>query len=135
LATPRPSTRFARPAERAANWSGGQRSRVALARGVLAARGSGLVLLDEPTASLDPATEAQVYANLFAAFEGACLVSSLHRLSLLGLFDEVLVMQSGRIVAQGTPDDLALDCREFQRLTQVSQTLEPAQASAVTAAA
>jgi ABC-type multidrug transport system fused ATPase/permease subunit len=107
-------------AERAANWSGGQRSRVALARGMLAAAGSGLVLLDEPTASLDSATEARVYANLFDLLKDACVISSVHRLHLLESFDEVLVMQAGRLVAQGTPDELALTSREFQRLTLAS---------------
>jgi ABC-type multidrug transport system fused ATPase/permease subunit len=103
-------------AERAANWSGGQRARVALARGVLAAKGSALVLLDEPTASLDPGTESLVYENLFATFSNACVISSIHRLNLLNRFDEVLVMHNGRLVAQGPASVLAATSPDFRAL-------------------
>lgn len=103
-------------AERALNWSGGQRARVALARGILAARGSGLVLFDEPTASLDPKTEAAVYDNLFTEFADACLVTTLHRLHLLDRFDEVLVMHEGRLVAQGPASVLAAVSPDYRQL-------------------
>ena len=93
-------------AERGANWSGGQRQRIALARGVLAAGDSSLLLLDEPTAALDPATEARVYGNLFERFSDACVISSIHRLHLLDRFDEVLVMDGGRLVDRGAPADV-----------------------------
>ncbi len=103
-------------AERGANWSGGQRQRVALARGVMAARGGSLVLLDEPTASLDPQTESIVYANLFASFADACVVSSIHRLHLLDRFDEVIVMEKGRVVDQGPPAQLRERSAAFREL-------------------
>src|SRR5690606_18235237 len=70
-----------RVAERGANWSGGQRQRLALARGVLAAEGCGLLLLDEPTAALDPETEQAVYEHAAGAKSCAGLRRGLARCS------------------------------------------------------
>ncbi|GFE90882.1 ATP-binding cassette domain-containing protein [Steroidobacter agaridevorans] len=102
--------------ERGANWSGGQRARIALARGVLAAADSNLVLFDEPTAALDSRTEARVYDNIFAALPNSCIVSSIHRLHLLDRFDEVIVMHEGRVVAQGPAALLAATSPDFRQL-------------------
>ena len=92
--------------EKGVNLSGGQKQRLALARGILAARDADIVLLDEPTSSVDPKTEAAIYDKLFASFAGKALVSTLHRLHLLSRFDYVYVMQAGRIADEGTFADL-----------------------------
>ncbi|BAL94609.1 putative ABC transporter permease/ATP-binding protein [Rubrivivax gelatinosus IL144] len=92
--------------ERGFNLSGGQRQRLALARGVLAARDSSLLLLDEPTSALDALTEQRVHQRLAAAFPGACIVSAVHRMSLLAHFDRVVFMVGGGVVDVGRVDEL-----------------------------
>lgn len=88
------------------NLSGGQRQRLCLARGVLAARDSSVLLLDEPTSALDPLTEAQVHRRLDHAFPDACIVASVHRMSLLSHFDTVVLMAQGEVLDTGTVDEL-----------------------------
>lgn len=110
-----------RVAERGSNWSGGQRQRVALARGVLAAEGSSLVLLDEPTAALDPRTEHEVLARMFAAFGPACVVASVHRMNLLPMFDAVIVMQDGHVRACGPVAEVARSSPVLQSLLAARQ--------------
>lgn len=93
-------------AQGGSNLSGGQRQRLCLARGILAARGSSMLLLDEPTSALDPLSEAAVYDQLRLAFPHACIVASVHRMSLLDRFDRVVLMAGGRIVDVGTAAEL-----------------------------
>ncbi|HZE83371.1 MAG TPA: ABC transporter ATP-binding protein, partial [Puia sp.] len=102
--------------EKGVNLSGGQKQRLALARGILAARDSDLVLLDEPTSSVDPRTEALIYEGLFTAFSDKAIISSMHRLHLLGRFDYVYVLQQGRIADEGTFDRLRDNSPVFQDL-------------------
>lgn len=102
--------------ERGANFSGGQKQRIALARGLIAARDSSLLLLDEPTSNLDAITEAGVYEHIFRLFADACVVSSVHRPHLLARFDEVVFMEHGHIVDIGT----AFDLQERQPAFRVS---------------
>ncbi len=116
--------------EKGVNLSGGQKQRLALARGVLAARASDLVLMDEPTSSVDPKTELRIYETMFAEFEGKAVLSSLHRLHLLRLFDYVYVLENGRIVDEGTFDSLRLGSPVFQELWRHQE--QPARSALVT---
>ncbi len=93
-------------AEKGVNLSGGEKQRLALARGFFAAKKSDIILLDEPTSSVDPANERAIYENLFTKFSDRCVVSSLHKLYLLPLFDEAYVFQDGRVIAHDTPQAL-----------------------------
>jgi ATP-binding cassette subfamily B protein len=102
--------------EKGVNLSGGQKQRLALARGILAARDSDLVLLDEPTSSVDPRTEALIYEGLFRAFSDKAIISSMHRLHLLGRFDYVYVLQQGRIADEGSFEYLRDNSPVFQEL-------------------
>ena len=86
--------------EKGVTLSGGERQRLALARGVLAAANSSLILMDEPTSSVDEANEAAIYEGIFATFPKSTIVASVHRSSLLSRFDRVIFMDKGRVVRE-----------------------------------
>lgn len=110
--------------EKGVNLSGGQKQRLALARGILAARASDIVLLDEPTSSVDPKTEIEIYEELFEECAGKVVVSSLHRLYLLKYFDYVYVLQNGRVVDEGRFDYLRENSPAFQELWRHQESRE-----------
>lgn len=102
--------------EKGVNLSGGQKQRLALARGVLAAKSSDIILMDEPTSSVDPKTEIQIYERLFEEFKDKVIVSSLHRLYLLSYFDYIYILENGTIVDKGTFKELKSGSLTFQEL-------------------
>ncbi len=92
--------------EKGLNLSVGQKQRLALARGLFAARLSSLILMDEPTSSVDLPTEKEILSGVLRAFKEAAMIVSIHRLHLLSQFDRVIMLQQGVIVADGTTAEL-----------------------------
>ncbi|MGY1779769.1 ABC transporter ATP-binding protein [Geodermatophilus sp. SYSU D01036] len=97
-------TILGRSFEGAVELSGGQWQRVALARALV--RPSSLLVLDEPSSALDPRTEHELFSDLrrLAGDRAVLLVS--HRYGNLHLADRIVVLQEGRVVDQGTHDEL-----------------------------
>jgi ATP-binding cassette subfamily B protein len=86
--------------EQGNNFSGGQRQRLAIARAIL--RDAPILILDEPTASLDVESEAEVMHAINKLIVGRTVLTISHRLSTLGNVDEILVMRDGQVVEQGS---------------------------------
>ncbi|MBU6439339.1 MAG: thiol reductant ABC exporter subunit CydD [Betaproteobacteria bacterium] len=109
--------------ERGAGLSGGQVQRLALARALL--RDAPLLLLDEPTASLDADAQQEVLDALRAAVRGRTVLMVSHRLRTLELADHVVVLEAGRVAEQGSPAQLAAAGGALARLLR-TQRGEPA---------
>lgn len=96
-----------------AGLSGGQRQRVAIARAVI--RDPALLLLDEVTTALDPATEAAINSMLAEVAGGRTVVSATHRLAEVGSAD-ILVLDNGSLVGRGRHPELLESCRTYRTL-------------------
>ncbi|OIO81834.1 hypothetical protein AUJ84_00025 [Candidatus Pacearchaeota archaeon CG1_02_32_132] len=92
--------------EKGVSLSGGEKQRLALARGLLAAKKSQIVLMDEPTSSVDSNNEMKIYDSIFSNFKDKTVISSVHKLNLLEKFDYVYMFDRGKIIASGTFNEL-----------------------------
>ncbi len=96
--------------ERGESLSGGQRQGVAIARAVI--NDPSILLLDEPTSSMDHSSEEEIKKRLREFMPGKTVVLISHRTSLLDLVDRIIVMDAGRIVADGPKDQVIQALRQ-----------------------
>jgi ABC-type multidrug transport system fused ATPase/permease subunit len=105
--------------------SGGQRQRIAIARTVL--RNSPILVLDEPTAALDPQSELLVIEALQRLMKGRTVIMIAHRLNTLIGADKIIVLRDGVVAEQGPYDDLIARGGIFSELNRIQHQAGPAQ--------
>lgn len=105
--------------ERGVRLSGGERQRVAIARALL--RQASILLLDEPTANLDPLTERLILENILTLAEGRSLLLITHRLIKMETMDEILVLQDGQVAERGTHAALLAQDGLYRRMYALQQ--------------
>lgn len=94
--------------------SGGQNQKIALAR--MFYRDASVLILDEPSADLDPKAEYELFQSIQRECKGQSVFYVSHRLSNVDLADEIIVMDRGEICGKGTHEELMMGCEPYKRL-------------------
>lgn len=102
--------------DRGTRLSGGQRQRIAIARAIL--KDSPIVLLDEATSSLDSESEEKIRQALDRLMQGRTVIAIAHRLSTLRHFDRIVFLKQGRVVQDGSPDELLRQGGPYRALVE-----------------
>jgi subfamily B ATP-binding cassette protein MsbA len=103
--------------ERGVTLSGGQRQRITIARAII--RNSPILILDEPSAGLDAESEKLVFDALENLMEGKTSIVIAHRLATVRRADKIFVIDGGRVVEQGTHEELLTRGGLYARLYEL----------------
>lgn len=103
--------------------SGGQWQRIALGRAFF--RQAGLLVLDEPTANLDPRAESRIFQRLRGLAQDRMVLLVTHRITNVAVADRIVVLDGGRIVQEGTYQQLSQQPGLFQQLLSYQVTSDP----------
>ncbi|NPC94547.1 ABC transporter ATP-binding protein [Bacillus sp. WMMC1349] len=99
------------------DFSGGQWQRIALARSFI--KDAGLVILDEPSASLDIRAEYEIFRQFHRFTQGKTVIMISHRFSTVKMADRILVLKNGRIIEAGSHSDLMKQNGEYRKMFQL----------------
>ncbi len=113
-----PSAYDTKVGERGVRLSGGQKQRISIARAFLA--NPHVLLLDEPTSSVEPDSETAIIAALDRLMKNRTTVLTSHRPSLILQADLVYVIENGQVTEQGTPEDLRNNNAWFSRFLRTT---------------
>jgi ATP-binding cassette subfamily B protein len=105
--------------ENGSTLSGGERQRISIARALL--KDAPIVLLDEATASLDPENETQIQAAISALVKGRTVIVIAHRLRTVMGADKIAVLDDGRLVEEGTSEELIAKSGLFARMHRIQR--------------
>ncbi|MGC2990109.1 ATP-binding cassette domain-containing protein [Enterococcus faecalis] len=100
--------------ENGSNLSGGQRQQLSLIRAVY--NQPDLLLLDEPTSNIDKIKEKNIFDSLIKNSEKRTVIAVIHNKELLSYFDRVIFLRSGKIISEGSLNDILFKCDEFSKL-------------------
>jgi ABC-type multidrug transport system fused ATPase/permease subunit len=110
--------------ERGAGLSGGERQRISIARAFL--KNAPILIMDEPTAFIDPKTEANIFETLDQLRKGRTTIMISHRVAKVRHADKIVVMSDGQIVGMGTHEELIANDGLFRQFNSILK--EPADA-------
>jgi ATP-binding cassette, subfamily B, bacterial len=102
--------------EKGVNLSGGEKQKLVLTRGLLAAEEKEIILLDEPTSKIDFKTEQEIYDKIFDYYNKKTIIVTTHKTNLLRMFDKIVFFDKGKIIMIGKYEELLKNKKFLEKM-------------------